>query len=229
MKLKRCNAIKDAVQFPTAPSSCLGTSNDHSDPGDHPQIDVDIQVAPQSSSAASVVESPEYCSLQDLSTQESTSKESLQEASSVLPECHCKHQEHWAKEMFRVLLRIQDVYNGRCSCKVATSDGPLPDLDFPTTSDGINDFFIEINANETKRLEVIECVSKEVSPKLMKSIKCILLRVAPPSAWVAYSKNGQRGKKSAMDIGLLKFLLDCLAYSKVRAQSYASRYAIRIV
>lgn len=234
MKLKRCNAINDIAQFPTAPSTCLGITKVH--PGDRPQIDVDIQEAPQSSSAASVRESQEDCSLQDSLHQDVSfsnmkisegSLKSFKEASFVPDyphcECHCKHQEHWAKETFRILLRIQDFLcqtSGRCSCKVGTSDDPLPNLNFPTTTDEINDFFLEINSNETKRLEVIKCVSKEVSPKLKKSVESILLRVAPPSAWVGYSKNGQRGKKSATNIGVPKFLLDCLRYSKVRAQSY---------
>lgn len=205
MKLKRCNAIKGAEHFPKAPPTCLGNTRDP--PGEmYPQLDEDL---PESSQGRSVLESS-----QDGSVLESSQGRSHQ--------CHCEHQKHWAKETFRVLLRIEDFLrrtsgpSGPCTSKEATGDSPS-NLKFPTTKEEVNEFFHDMNCNEEKRLEAIICVSKEVSPKLKKSVERIILRLAPPSAWIGYSKDGQRGKSSAMSIGLPKFIIECLQYSKVRA------------
>lgn len=79
-----------------------------------------------------------------------------------------------------------------------------------TDSHQLEALFNEIKDDEAKMKTIVEKGKKEVSKNKRKSIERILLVLAPPSAWKDYSKMGQRGKRSAMAIGVHTFLYSCL-------------------
>lgn len=147
--------------------------------------------------------------------------------SSVISEtstpCHCQHVQHWLKEVLRVILRIEDrIHQGCMNLTQDTSSSSAdsimqPAIEFPTTSEAIVEFFEMIKHDDSKRLDVVRCVAKEVCQKKKKSVRRVILRLSSPSAWKHFSKNGQRGKLSALNIGLPEFVVNCLNYSKVRS------------
>lgn len=130
--------------------------------------------------------------------------------------CHCSHQEHWAKELLRVALRIEQ----RMS-KFSTTPNNLSEsvcdeseekFDFAATNgDEIERLFLDFIEDDDKKNCFITKARKEVSKNRKKSIERILLTLAPPSAWKEYSKLGQRGKRSATSLGVNKFLVSCLS------------------
>lgn len=130
--------------------------------------------------------------------------------------CHCKHQVHWTKEILRILLRLENRQNrSQCSCSLEGDDfEKLEPIDFPTSTDGIIKFFAELE-DDDKRSVVVKRLGKEVSKHKKLSIQKIILRIAPPKAWSGFSKNGQRGKHSAINIGLPSLIKDCLEICKV--------------
>lgn len=163
--------------------------------------------------------------------------------SETLTSCHCPHVQHWSKEMLRILLRLEEHLTQGYPALMSDSSGVFTDIEsvgpaivFPTSVDSIFEFFKEINNDDVKRLEVICCVCKEVSKGKKKSVQRIILRVSSPSVWKHFSKNGQRGKLSAIDIGLPTFIVDVLRKSKVSCQQnrvpklfrcwYANRFIV---
>lgn len=144
-------------------------------------------------------------------------------------DCHCPHQEYWAKELLTVALRMEQYLHKRID---QLRDFPTEDDTFAedsqstsyyvTTSDEICRLFDELGDDANKRADVVKTVSKEVTKNKKKSIQRILLNIAPPKAWKDFSKNGQRGKRSALAIGLNKFLVECLNRSELVSQTNLS-------
>lgn len=134
----------------------------------------------------------------------------------VSDKCHCQHQMHWAREILKIVIRLEErLERCRCGPHLQEAEEEASHITFPTSTEDVIGFFKEIASDESKRSDALKCVSKEVTKKRKKSIYRILLRIAPPKAWCAFSKNGQRGKHSATEIGLPAFIKDCLELKKV--------------
>ena len=127
--------------------------------------------------------------------------------------CHYIHQEHSAKELMRVMLRIEERLRNLSHQQNESLNNGLEEETFEyaaTDSHQLEALFNEIKDDEAKRKIFVEKGRKEVSKNKKKSIERILLLLAPPSTWKDYSKIGQRGKRSAMAIGVHTFLYSCL-------------------
>ena len=134
---------------------------------------------------------------------------------------HCPHQEHWAKELSTVALRTEQYLHRKLEQFGGAS--PIKDNEpeesdkmcYVTTSDEICALFNGLHENAGRRAEIVKKASSEVTKNKKKSIKRILLTIAPSTAWMNFSKKGQRGKHSAIEMGLDIFLVDCLNRSMV--------------
>ena len=149
----------------------------------------------------------------------------------VTDSCHCKHQSHWAKEILRVVLRMESYlrdHTGKGDVDDFKSDESITEpLRYANTSDELSALFSEMKEDPQKRKSMYKSLIREVTGNRKKSMQRILLRVAPPKVWMLYSKNGQRGKMSALTLGLHDFILGCLNFSKVRhclLQTYINLY-----
>jgi len=139
----------------------------------------------------------------------------------VTDSCHCKHQSHWAKEILRVVLRMESYLRDHTGNKGDVDDYKSDEsitgqLRYANTSDELSVLFSEIREDQQKQKAMYKGLVQEVTGNRKKSIQRILLRVAPPKVWMLYSKNGQRGKLSALTLGLHGFIVGCLNFSKVR-------------
>ena len=142
-------------------------------------------------------------------------------ATTQLHQCHCAHLEHWCREILRVLLRVEENINDIKISKDAgseTTEHAMEELQsdtspyIATSSDELSEFF----GNKELRFAVAKKMRSAVTHNKRKSVKQILLRLAPSSVWKNYSKNGQRGKQSAVQLGVLDFIIQTLNLSQVR-------------
>lgn len=129
--------------------------------------------------------------------------------------CHCCHQEHWAKEILRSNLRIEDLIRNGGNTSVQDISYDKENETFPSTYEDAKAFFMQFREDKEKRVSVLRQTVKCVVNSKRKSIQAILLHLAPPSVWTKFSKNGQRGKTSAMEYGIHDLIIDCMTMSKV--------------
>lgn len=143
-------------------------------------------------------------------------------SSQTADSCHCSHQHYWTKEILTILMRIEKFLNrsGILPNNTQLEDEVDESIIFPKTANEILLFFQYMKENDEMRKKIIQQVSREVSKKLEKSVEKVILRIAPPAAWSDFSKNGQRGKHSAVEMGLHTFVVDCLKFSKVRNDTH---------
>lgn len=165
-------------------------------------------------------------------SQSSTVVESVPVFTEVKGSCHCEHMAHWVKQIMVAVFRVEQ-YLHRSGFKVSGQTAADETLNenyepsnrtFATTNEDLQSIFEELSIVSEKRRMMLKSLVKEVSNNEKDSIRHVLLRIAPPDVWMQYSKNGQRGKLSAMKLGVPEFLIDCLNLSKVSKSNFVSRY-----
>lgn len=128
--------------------------------------------------------------------------------------CHCEHVAHWSKQIILLLIRMEQKLN-RKNTKTEDESEEQDGVE-ATYCASSTDELSSLLEDKEQRTNALNQAKKEVTRNKKESITNILIRLAPPSVWKSYSKNGQRGKLSALKLGVHTFVFDAMNNSQVR-------------